>query len=405
MRPYRAILPALAMLFAGSGVAAQEIELGGQIRPRYEHRDPIAGPLGDGDSFVSMRTRLHLTASLEDNVSAFVQLQDVRLWGEETNTLFDFSADNLDLHQGYVDLKSAEEGKFLARVGRQEVNLAEQRLIGAVGWTQQSRSLDGVRLASEGDVGRIDALAVQLQNERAPEIDRDAALLAAYGTLKAGEDQDVDLYWIFNHLADDEDDPADTETSQHTLGVRWAGEADDFVYRAEGSYQTGQRSGSDVSAFMIGARLGVRLAGGRGSLTLWYDYLSGDGDLADDETKVFDTLFATNHAFYGFADLFTDLPVHTGGRGLQDMAVKGMWKLAEDWRVNVDVHSFRMADKGDLDSGHFGEEIDIVATWTYSANVDLQGGFSYVFQDDAWSEIGRLSEDMTWMYVMLDVKF
>ena len=38
--------------------------------------------------------------------------------------------------------------------------------------------------------------------------------------------------------------------------------------------------------------------------------------------KVFDTLFTTNHKFYGLADLFLNIPLQTDGRGLQDLAVK-----------------------------------------------------------------------------------
>lgn len=73
---------------------------------------------------------------------------------------------------------------------------------------------------------------------------------------------------------------------------------------------------------MLGARLGFDVGTG-GSLTLWYDLLSGDADPNDGDTKVFDTMFATNHKFYGFADMFLNISVHTGGQGLQDLAVKG----------------------------------------------------------------------------------
>jgi hypothetical protein len=32
-------------------------------------------------------------------------------------------------------------------------------------------------------------------------------------------------------------------------------------------------------------------------------------------------------------------------------------------------------------------------------------GLSFVMQDDALAEIGRLSEDMTWVYVMFNATF
>jgi hypothetical protein len=73
--------------------------------------------------------------------------------------------------------------------------------------------------------------------------------------------------------------------------------------------------------------------------------------------------------------------------------------------IRLDLHSFHMADKGSLASGHFGEEVDLVGSWKYNKYLNLSAGFSYVFQNDGWAEIGRLDEDMTWVYVMLDAKF
>ena len=49
------------------------------------------------------------------------------------------------------------------------------------------------------------------------------------------------------------------------------------------------------------------------------EYLSGDDDPTDGTYKVFDTLYATNHKFYGFMDYFLNIPVHTFGLGLRDV--------------------------------------------------------------------------------------
>ncbi len=210
------------------------------------------------------------------------------------------------------------------------------------------------------------------------------------------------MYVIFQHT-DASGATATDGTDQTTFGARWVGEADGFAYRAEGSFQTGDRAGTDVSAFMLGARVGRTF--GPGSVTLWYDYLSGDDDPTDGEVEVFDTLFATNHKFYGFADLFLNIPVHTGGQGLQDLAVKLALRPHDDWRLAADVHSFHLAETRNLASGHLGEELDFTATWTHSSNFAVQGGLSIIFQDDAWAEIGRLAEDMLWAYLMLDARF
>ena len=398
----------LVLLFAAppTTAVAQDVDLkfGGQVRPRFEYRDPLLLPDGGSEHFTSMRSRLDVRAGLEDELAVFIQIQDVRLWGSEGNTLGDFSANGLDIHQAYIDLGKAEDGGFMGRFGRQEVNFGGQRLVGAVNWAQQARSFDGVRVASGGSVGNIDFFAAKLQDAQAGDVEQEADLVSAYGTWDLSETQDLDLYWIYDRRDDDEETPGDSNTDRHTFGARWVGNAAGLTFRGEGSYQTGTFVGSDLSAFMFGARIAHGFAG-KGSVTLWYDYLSGDGDLADDKIKVFDTLFATNHKFYGFADLFLAIPLHTGGRGLQDIAIKGTYRPHADWLLRLDLHSFHMADKGPLSSGHFGEEIDLVGTWKYNKYLNLSAGFSYVFQNDGWAEIGRLTKDLGWVYLMLDAKF
>jgi len=54
-------------------------------------------------------------------------------------------------------------------------------------------------------------------------------------------------------------------------------------------------------------------------LSAGVDYLSGDDGEDETKYKVFNTLYATNHKFYGFMDYFLNLPVHTYGKGLMDM--------------------------------------------------------------------------------------
>ena len=398
----------LTLLLAAlpTSAIAQEVDLkfGGQVRPRFEYRDPLPLQDGSAESFTSMRTRFDVRAGLEDNLVIFVQIQDVRLWGSETNTLFDFSANGLDIHQAYVDLGLAEDGGFMGRFGRQEVKFGGERLVGPVNWAQQARAFDGIRVGSSGSMGDIDFFAAKLQDRQAGDIEQEADLVSAYGTWDISDTQDLDLYWLFDSRADDEDNPGDTSTDRHTFGARWVGSVAGFKYRAEGSYQVGTLAGSNLNAFMFGGRLAY-VFGNKGDITLWYDYLSGDGDLTDGEVKVFDTLFATNHKFYGFADLFLNIPLHTGGRGLQDLAIKGTFRPYADWLLRLDLHSFNMADKGPLASGRFGEEIDLVGSWKYNRYLNLSAGFSYIFQADGWAEIGRLSEDMTWVYIMLDAKF
>jgi len=374
----------------------QEVSFGAQIRPRYEYREPSAD---GGEAFVSMRVRAGITALLERDVRLFVQLQDVRLWGEETSTLGDFRADNLDLHQGYVEVGDARGPGFRVRAGRQEAALGGERLVGAVGWTQQGRAFDGVRLTARAGWGAVELLGFKTGEDLAPDSPGDAEFLGAYAVLDATGGSTLDLYALYSRQG------GGADTDEGTVGARWVGGSGAWRWRGEASYQFGERGGRDVSAYMVGVRAGASLAQGRGGLTLWYDFLSGDDDPLDDELGVFNTLFATNHKFYGFADLFLNIPDHTAGRGLQDAALKAALDPRDDVHVGLDLHAFFLAEDVGLSSGHLGEEVDLTLRYRYTPQLAVTGGLSLVFADDALSEIGRLGEDMTWVYVMLDVAF
>jgi hypothetical protein len=63
----------------------------------------------------------------------FVQLQDSRQFGEETSTLADGSADNIDFHQADLKLDQLSSARLSLTLGRQELAYVGQRLIGAVG--------------------------------------------------------------------------------------------------------------------------------------------------------------------------------------------------------------------------------------------------------------------------------
>jgi hypothetical protein len=375
---------------------AQDITVGGQVRPRFEFRNPELGGTVS-DAFTSMRTRGDITAALEGGLKVFVQFQDVRLWGEEESTLDDFSANNFDLHQGWLEIRSSKGTQFFGRAGRQETNFGGQRLVGAVDWTQQGRSFDGIRTGAIGGFGSVDLVAYKLAEATDPDIDSDSELFGGYAALANILGGTLDAYALYDRIG------GTPKTSRATVGARLHGRRASITYRIEGSYQLGTASDLDVTAFMVGARVGATF--GKISLTGWYDYLSGDDDPTDGKSNVFNTLFATNHKFYGIADLFLNIPVHTGGLGLQDFAIKGSFTPIAPVLIGLDVHHFRTAKQGSLTSSRYGEEIDLVGRYVYNQYFTVSGGLAYVVQGPAWSELGRLGENMIWTYVMLDMKF
>ena len=146
-KPIQAALLLTGAVFIGGQYAqAVDVEVGGQIRPRVEIADDAlnAGTNVSTDpsvtnTFTTMRTRLHVKASISDDVSAFVQIQDVRTWGGEaptgappsiTQTGTSIAASGLDIHQAYINLKNVLDTGLDLKIGRQEMIFDEHRLIG-----------------------------------------------------------------------------------------------------------------------------------------------------------------------------------------------------------------------------------------------------------------------------------
>jgi len=387
-------------------LSAQDLEIGGQLRPRFETIDPLFtgvasdDPLVEGrsESFTSMRTRLTVRSMWEGWISALVQIQDVRRFGEETSTLGDFDADGLDMHQAWVQL-GAHDATLQIRAGRQEVAFGEERLVGAVDWTQQARSFDGaVGTVQHGPVA-VDLFAFQTREIVSRDEDDEAAFLGGYGTLDLGAERELDLYLLWRS-----DPLGDVDTEEGTVGGRYAATEGPVHYRLEGAYQFGERAEVDVDAHLIGASVGVDVLDDRGTVTLWYDRISGnDGD--GDDQKAFNTLFATNHGFYGIADLFLDIPRDTNGGGLEDFAVKTKWRPVEPWTLSVDAHRFELAEDALFTDSHLADEIDITVGRTLAEGVVLSGGAAFVFEGDALLEARGIGEDVSYGYLMLDVVF
>jgi hypothetical protein len=387
----------MTALLLGTPLAAgaQQVRLSGQIRPRSEWRNPGAG---SSDWFTSMRVRADLSAQLEKGISALVQLQDVRQWGEAGSPTADARAADFGVHQGYVEAAAGARQKFWGRVGRQEIAFGEERLVGALDWAQQARAFDGIRVGARFATSTVDLFGFKIAEPSAGLVTSDADFSGVHVQLPRTPGGTLELYGFLSRV------PA-VGTRQGTLGLRYAGKRGRVEYRVEGAYQLGERTDRTVRAYLATAQVTLGLAGTRGRITLWVDHLSGDGNLADSTIRSFETLYATNHRFYGYVDLFTDIPAHTGNRGLQDVAVKLAYVPAAGVQLALDAHTFRLARAGGFASRRLAEEIDVVATWRYSASTVVSGGLGWVVDGPAIRALGRLQGDYAFTYLMLDVKF
>ena len=367
----------------------------GEIRPRLYAREPVEG---EWDHWISMRTRLALDARFEAGMRLFVQIQDVRFWGEEV-TNRDRSADAVDFHQAYLEVDALPAVGGRIRAGRQEVSLGEGRFLAAPDWGDAGQTFDGLLWVRPMGGAHLDLVYLRLEEGSSPAHDQSADMTAGWLALPPGELGSLDFLGFHERSGDPDG------TGQSTVGSIWKKGLGDISFRVQGMYQFGEREGMDVSAHMVAARSTLSVLDGDGSVTLWYDYLSGDPDPTDDENGAFSTLFGARHRYYGTADYFLDILKDTGGLGLQDAAVKFAFTPTPTLSLNLDFHSFLTAEEGALSSRHLAEEADFWIRHRFRGALALEVGSSLTWAGTAMEELGLLEGTGAAVYFMTSMKF
>lgn len=378
------LLPALfgaTPAFAGDAEPAVQLTPIAEIRPRAEFRATLDG--SDPLTSVNQRARVGGRLSAGDRVAVEVVVQDVRVWGEESDTLKDYSADGLDLHIGAIRWTPVDPVTFV--VGRQGIAFHEERLVGSVEWAAQGRHFDAFRMTTTKGALSIDVVGAVL-------LEPDTLLYpddAVVGMVRAGWSPRPAIVIDGLYVADADDA---TARERHTVGTYLRAGNDAFSARLEGYLQAGTVGESTIGAHLLGASFTYSPSGAVApKLTLWFDRISGDEDLSDTTVAGFDTLFQTGHKFYGRMDLFFARPADSTGRGLHDVAAKFQLAPGKNTQLNLDVHAM-LAAAGD--DGHLGEEIDAWWTQSFGKHLRLVAGVGTFFPADAdpslftWLELG-----------------
>jgi hypothetical protein len=406
----RTVLITLVLIIGAYAASAQTVEFSGQFRERSELNEKSFNEGTHRDVYHLLRTRLQAVGTVSDQVRVVFEVQDARVFGEESST-FNSGAPHLDLRQGFVQVDGLADGHISATLGRQALVYANQRFIGAIDWHNYGQTFDaGVLRLQRGDF-RIDALGAAVRrNPAAPAYTRDVFLAGAWAAWSPEEArQSVQLFFLY-------DNPADGSTRQNrqTAGVYAGGHLGMFDYEVDAALQMGDylpdgSAARDIAANMVGLRAGYRLPFAGARIGVGYDRLSGT-DPESENYGAFHTLYATNHKYYGFMDYFLNIPAATGGLGLQDILVQLSVQPMDGFSLGADLHLFStVIDPATLSSAPpeaataIGTEIDVTAKWTVAEVVGMTAGVSFFSGDENRVALTGSDDSATWLYLMTTV--
>jgi len=403
----RKILSLLIMLLLSISIFAQDIDFTGEIRARTfgDNRDFNSSTSMFG--FTELRTRLNANYSASKRVSGIIQLQDSRIFGQEASTLS--NSQNIDIHQAYINFDNFFKLPVDIRVGRTEYILGNERLVGAVDWNNVGRSFDGGTLHININKVKVDLFGFNVDENLMQGDSLDNIFTGLIIGFKLFGSHNLDVFGMNQNIYNSE------SLSRTTTGFYLKGNFNKFFHEAEFAYQLGDYvdnrnnpgTTQDINALYFAYNAGYAFKSKvKPVVGLGVDYLSGDKDLTDDKYEVFNTMYATNHKFYGYMDYFFDIPLNTYGRGLMDANIKFSIKPWKPFTAKVHFHIFNSTEDFDLISGgkskSFGSELDIVLDYEYTNSVLFQGGFGWFMPGDVFKE-KRGKDSSVWLYLQAKV--
>jgi hypothetical protein len=201
-----------------------------------------------------------------------------------------------------------------------------------------------------------------------------------------------------------------------TLGTRQTGTIYDWQTVTELAYQFGENNdGTDHAAGMVTLGLGKKLSESSSQPTLWmyYDYASGGDDLG--AGRGFNHHFPLAHKYLGFMDFF-------GRRNIEDFNCTYSWKAAEKLQMLLWYHYFTLATGSDTPysvvmtpfnpanapgSVRLGQEIDLLATWTFHPRQEMLLGYSHFFAGQYYSTTPGVpfAGDADFFYTQYSIRF
>lgn len=380
----------LALLMVSGIYAQDQVSFSGQIRQRFE----MSSKGFDGEPSTNinwLRSRLNVKFTPSEDVTGFFQIQDTRRFGDESGGLAD-AVNDLDLHQAYFTIDKFNGLPLSLKVGRMEVVYGPERLIGAVGWSNVARTWDGV--IAKVNIGDINVDIFNLKEVETGAADElgDKNFTGAYGDMKLSG-QTVQPFILWQQGAD---------RSRFTGGFYAKGNFGGIHHETEFAYQTGDITANTTAAAMMFAfNAGMKVGGI--DITAGMDYISGDDASTTNVNENFDTMYATNHKYYGFMDYFLSTTGYNGV-GLMDLHVRTAMNLVDDTSLKVAAHMFSANQDYILSGGgtarDYGQEIDFTVTTKYNANFSYVLGASVALPGAIFKDVVDSDEMSTWFYFM-----
>ncbi|HET6201951.1 MAG TPA: alginate export family protein [Planctomycetota bacterium] len=356
---------------------AAKITLGGQYRARVHfvrNRDFLGGA-GNDDDFTTHRLRLNVGAELDEQTHLFAQLRSAFLWGTQGGSLSAEAANGeIALHQGYADFQNLAGEGWNLRLGRQEFDYGDGRILSRNDWEEFGRVWDGAKLSTKYDELEVDLLWAKA-----------AESFAAFPASTTGSD--IDLYGLWLNWAGEEDFSVDA----HLLPIEDRSLESNFLHvgaRARAKFADMFDVGGEVDAvrdrgdgdlphvtfnrsYLLAANAGLTFGDAEGSPRVFVGYSRGSSSYVP--------VVPDLHKFAGLMDVvnpFTNLIEYEAGVSVSPM---------EEWTLGGSYHVFNFEETPSAaGTKTIGYEFDLVLAGTCTDHLRVELGYGHFFPRDGF---------------------
>ncbi|MCB1643888.1 MAG: alginate export family protein [Pseudomonadales bacterium] len=373
-------------------LSAGDVDL--NFRLRYEGVDQNG--LGDTANALTLRSRLTYQSADYRGFKGILELDDVSyLSDDDFNNTRNGKAsypvvadpDGTDLNQFAIQYQSES---LMMKLGRQRINVDNQRFIGGVGWRQNEQTYDALMIEGTGfeDISMTYVYISGVSRVFGPEegtpdkyLDSDSHIV--HIGYKPTEKRSVVAYGYFLDL---EDAPG---VSASTLGIRFSDEyaIGDLTIPLTAEYARQSDYGSNTATYTAGYyALDTGLSMLKVSVSIGFEVLEGDRVAAG---EAFSTPLATLHKFQGWTDKFLSTP----GQGVEDIYFQAGVKAGEG-KIILAYHDFN----AESSAADYGQEIDL----SYSRKLNEHFSVLVKYAD---YNADKFSTDTRKLWLMLTMNF
>jgi hypothetical protein len=395
--------------FAGEGRLRLEGFSGGGFRS------------GSDDLYLLERFRLSVTLRPAPWWKIVAQTQDARVWWENQQPHSASHQHTWDLRQAYAEIGDLEKSPAALRVGRQEISLGGERLVGISTWTNVSRSFDAARATFHYRNFKLDAFAasiVVLRDGQIGSADAGNNLHGLYGTIsKLPGGSTVEPYFLWRLEPHDRSEAgAAGNLDMKVSGARWLGKIGGFEYNTNLVFERGHLATDRVDAWggawLLGYTFGA--APGTPRLAVEFNYATGDGNPHDGRRNTFQLLYPTRHDLISLSD-------QIGWINIQQVRGRVEWKPGPKWTITPSYSWMWLADThdglynpsggvvvprvADGSAGRWvGQELDIAAQYSLLRGTQIGAGIAHIFPG-SFLQRATPGHGYSYPYLQISTKF